>query len=125
MKPDKKELALAREHPRGTEKRRIGAYAAALASPVAYAALPESDRDAMVRWAEARRRIRLEHGIDADSSNLVERLIPEAKLRALVIEGEAMVAAGAANVPELVEEAAREGLPTIVGRIRRAASDSD
>src|SRR5207245_4312095 len=51
-----KELALAREHPRGTERRRLLPYRDALNDAAAYAALAESDRDAIVRWVETRRR---------------------------------------------------------------------
>ena len=116
--PDEKEVALAREHPRGTEKRRLVPFRAALASPAAYAALPKRDRDEIVRWAEARRRIRVEHGVDADAANLVDPLIPEARLRALVIEGEVAAAAVAADVPRLLARAEREGLPAVIREVR-------
>lgn len=120
--PDEKEVALAREHPRGTELRRLMPYREALASPATYAALPRAQRDDIVRWAEARRRIRAEHGVDANVANLVETLLPEARLRALVIEGEVAAAAIAADVPRLVEEAAHDGLPAVVAAIRDAAT---
>ena len=116
--PDEKEVALAREHPRGTEKRRLTPFRPALASPAAYAALPERERDEIVRWAETRRRIRVEHGVDADGANLVDPLIPEARLRALVVGGEVAAAGVAEDVPSLVERAAREGLPRVVREIR-------
>ena len=63
---DAKELALAREHPRGTERRRLLPYRAALNDLAAYAALGESERDVIVRWTETRRRIKADHGIDHD-----------------------------------------------------------
>jgi hypothetical protein len=83
-----KEIALAREHPRGTERRRLLPYRDALNDVAAYAALPESDRDAIVRWVETRRRIKTEYGIDHDPANLADPLLPEERLRAHVIAGE-------------------------------------
>jgi hypothetical protein len=83
-----KEIALAREHPRGTERRRLLPYRDALNDVAAYAALPESDRDAIVRWVETRRRIKKEYGIDNDPANLADPLLPEERLRAHVIAGE-------------------------------------
>jgi hypothetical protein len=83
-----KELALAREHPRGTERRRLLPYRAALNDVDAYAALPESDRDAIVRWVETRRRIKEEYGIDHDPANLADPLLPAERLRAHVLAGE-------------------------------------
>ena len=62
MTIDEKELALAAEHPRGTERRRLLPYRAALNDAATYASLPESDRDAIVRWTEVRRRIRERSG---------------------------------------------------------------
>lgn len=85
---DEKELALATEHPRGTERKRLLPYRAALNDPRAYAALPEADRDVIVRWAEVRRRIAAERGIDHDPANLADPLLPAAALRAHVIAGE-------------------------------------
>lgn len=124
--PDEREIALAREHPRGTEKRRLTPYARALRSPAAYAALSIEGRDEIVRWAEARRRIRLEHGVDANTTNLVDPLIPEATLRAVVVEGEVVAAAAAADVPRLVQRAERDGVPAVVRAIRaRTAESSD
>ena len=85
---DAKELALAREHPRGTERRRLLPYRAALNDPAAYAALGEPERDVIVRWAETRRLIKEEYGIDHDPENLADPLLPLQILRAHVLEGE-------------------------------------
>lgn len=85
---EEKELALAREHPRGTERRRLLPYRAALNDVAAYAALSLADRDAIVRWAETRRRIKEEHGIDHDAANLADPLLPADRLRAHVLAGE-------------------------------------
>ena len=71
---DDKELTLAREHPRGTERRRLLPYRAALNDVATYAALPEGDRDAIVRWAETRRRIKSEFAVDRDAANLADPL---------------------------------------------------
>lgn len=121
MIPDERLVALAREHPRGTERRTLWPLREALASPAAYAALALERRDEIVRWAEARRRIRADHGVDADTRNLADPLIPEAKLRALVVEGEAAAAAAAVDVPRLVAEAERD-LPAVVRAIRSRTS---
>lgn len=121
--PDDKLLALAREHPRGTERRTLLPLRDALRSPTAYAALPPERRDEIVRWAEVRRRLRIEHGLDADAANLADPLIPEARLRALVIAGEAAAAASALDVPSLVAAAETRGLPGVIAEIR-AARDS-
>ena len=94
---DTKELALAREHPRGTERRRLLPYRDALNDVAVYAALPESDRDAIVRWVETRRRIKDEYGIDHDPANLADPLLPAERLRAHVIAGES-AAAGRTDV---------------------------
>ncbi|CAN5254803.1 hypothetical protein BH18CHL2_BH18CHL2_12240 [soil metagenome] len=83
-----RELALAAEHPHGTERRRLLPYRAALNDPSAYARLPEHERDAIVRWAEVRRRIALSHAIDHDPANLADQLLPAARLRAHIVEGE-------------------------------------
>jgi hypothetical protein len=83
-----KELALAREHPRGTERRRLLPYRDALNDVAVYAALGESDRDAIVRWVETRRRIKVEYGIDHDPANLADPLLPAERLRAHVLAGE-------------------------------------
>ncbi len=91
-----REIALATEHPRGTELRRLGPYREALRSPEAYAALPEADRDAIVRWAEVRRLVKERGGIDHDDANLADPLVPAARLRTHVVEGE-RIAAGLAS----------------------------
>ncbi len=92
MTIDERELALAAEHPRGTERRRLLPYRAALNDAAAYAALPEADRDAIVRWTEVRRRIRESIGLDHDPANLADPLLPYARLRAHVLEGERVAA---------------------------------
>lgn len=89
---DTKELALARDHPRGTERRRLLPYRDALNDIRAYAALAESDRDAIVRWVETRRRIKDEYGIDHDPANLADPLLPADRLREHVIAGECTAA---------------------------------
>ena len=88
MTIDEKELALAAEHPRGTERRRLLAYRDALNDAAVYAALPEADRDAIVRWTEVRRRIRDAIGLDHDQANLADPLLPYDQLRAHVLDGE-------------------------------------
>jgi hypothetical protein len=85
---DERELALAAEHPRGTERRRLLPYRNALNDVAAYAALPEGERDAIVRWTEVRRRIRDTVGLDHDPANLADPLLPYAQLRAHVLAGE-------------------------------------
>ena len=87
-----KEITLAREHPRGTERRRLLPYRDALNDVAAYAALAESDRDAIVRWVETRRRIKVEYGIDNDPANLADPLLPADRLRAHVVSGECAAA---------------------------------
>ncbi len=87
-----KELALAREHPRGTEQRMLKPYRAALNDVAAYAALPLADRDAIVRWAAIRCAVRDRFGVDRDELNLAEPLIPASTLRAHVLAGEAKAA---------------------------------
>lgn len=89
---DQRELALAAEHPRGTERRRLLPYRAALNDAATYAALPQLDRDAIVQWTEVRRRVRDSTGLDHDPSNLADPLLPYARLRAHVIEGERLAA---------------------------------
>jgi hypothetical protein len=96
MTIDEKELALATDHPRGTERRRLLPYRAALNDATAYAELPEADRDTIVRWAEVRRRIRDSAGLDHDPANLADPLLPYERLRAHVIEGERIAARRAA-----------------------------
>ncbi len=92
MTIDERELALAAEHPRGTERRRLRPYSDALNDAAAYAALAEADRDAIVRWTEVRRRIRETIGLDNDPANLADPLLPYDRLRAHVIEGERVAA---------------------------------
>lgn len=109
---DERELALATEHPRGTERRRLLPYREALNDPRVYAALPESDRDVIVRWAEIRRRI-VERGVDHDPSNLADPLLPSARLRAHVLEGERL----AAGVDAVDDDGG--DLIALVSRLRR------
>jgi len=87
-----KEIALAREHPRGTERRRLLPYREALNDVAVYAALVLSDRDAIVRWVETRRRIKEQYGIDHDPANLADPLLPVERLRAHVLAGECAAA---------------------------------
>ena len=89
-----KELALAREHPRGTERRRLLPYREALNDVAAYARLPEADRDVIVRWAETRRRIKEAHGVDRDPTNMADPLIAAEALRAHILAGERAAAGG-------------------------------
>jgi hypothetical protein len=96
MTIDDRELALAAEHPRGTERRRLLPYRDALNDASVYAALPEGDRDAIVRWTEVRRRIRDTVGLDNDPGNLADPLLPYMQLRAHVLEGERAAAQRAA-----------------------------
>ncbi len=95
---DEKELALATEHPRGTERRRLLPYRVALNDAAAYARLPEHDRDVIVHWAEIRRRIAW-RGVDHDPLNLADPLLAAAALRAHVLAGE-RIAAGAAPIDD-------------------------
>src|SRR5216683_2184592 len=88
MAIDERDLAVAREHPRGTERRTLGPYREALNDLAAYARLPARDRDVIVRWVEIRRRLAQEHGLDHDPANLADPLLPYAALRAHVIAGE-------------------------------------
>ena len=85
---DENELALARRHPRGTERRRLLPYRDALNDVTAYAALPIADRDVIVRWAETRRRIKVRDGIDHDPANLADPLLSAERLRSHVLAGE-------------------------------------
>ena len=109
-----KELALARQHPRGTELRTLGPFREALNDPSAYAALPERDRDVNVRWAATRCAIRDAHGVDADPANLADPLIPAATLRAHVIGAERR-----ASGSDLADD--EPDLLALVARIRRGA----
>ncbi|MDE3112883.1 MAG: hypothetical protein KGN00_08605 [Chloroflexota bacterium] len=94
-----RDVALATEHPRGTELKRLGPYRDALRAPAAYAALPEADRDAIVRWVEVRRQVKERSGLDHDDANLADPLVPLARLRAHVVDGE-RIAAGLAAVAD-------------------------
>ncbi|HEX6060488.1 MAG TPA: hypothetical protein VF001_00315 [Candidatus Limnocylindria bacterium] len=87
-----KELDQAREHPRGTERRTLAPYRAALNDLDVYAALSETDRDTIVRWAAIRCAVRDRFGVDRDQTNLAEPLIPAGTLRAHVLAGEARAA---------------------------------
>lgn len=108
---DEKELALAVEHPRGTERRRLLPYVVALNDAEAYARLPERDRDIIVRWAEIRRRIS-GRGVDHDPLNLADPLLPATALRSHVLAGE-RIAAGV----DAIDDAGGD-LIEIVARIR-------
>lgn len=85
---DAREIAIAREHPRGTERRRLLPFRDALNDIAAYAALPEADRDVIVHWAETRRLIKAQHGVDNDPANLADPLLPSDRLREHVLAGE-------------------------------------
>jgi hypothetical protein len=87
---DERDLRIALEHPRGTERRTLLPYREALNDTAAYARLPVTDRDVIVRWVEVRRRLKDEHGLDHDPANLVDPLLPYAALRSLVIAGESL-----------------------------------
>ena len=88
MAATERELALAREHPRGTERRTLLPFRDALNDVAAYGRLRVADRDAIVRWVEIRRRLKEDHGLDHDESNLADPLLAYAALRAHVIAGE-------------------------------------
>lgn len=85
---DDRDIAQAREHPRGTERRALLAYRDALNDVGAYVRLPVADRDAIVRWVEIRRRLAEDHALDHDESNLADPLLPYEALRRHVIAGE-------------------------------------
>lgn len=112
-----RELALAIEHPRGTERRRLLPYVVALNDAEAYARLPERDRDVIVRWAEIRRRI-AERGVDHDPSNLADPLLPAAALRSQVLAGERL-AAGTADTGAPAADDDGGDLLEAVARIRQ------
>jgi len=86
---DERDLTLAREHPRGTERRTLLPYREALNDASVYARLAAGERDVIVRWVEVRRRLK-EEGLDHDPNNLADPLLPYAALRALVITGESL-----------------------------------
>ena len=113
---EEKELALAIEHPRGTERRRLLPYVVALNDAEAYARLPERDRDIIVRWAEIRRRI-AGRGVDHDPLNLADPLLPSSALRSHVLAGERL-AAGIASAGASADDDDGGDLIEIVTRIR-------
>ncbi len=85
---DERDLAIALEHPRGTERRTLLPFREALNDVALYARLPVADRDAIVRWVEVRRRLAEDHGLDHDPANLAAGIATSADgggdLRALV-----------------------------------------
>ena len=87
MAIDERDLRIAKEHPRGTERRTLLPYREALNDPAVYARLPAGDRDVIVRWVEVRRLLK-QDGLDHDPKNLADPLLPYEALRALVIAGE-------------------------------------
>lgn len=109
---EERELARAREHPRGTERRTLLPYRDALHDVRAYARLSAADRDVIVRWVEVRRLLVEEHGLDHDDTNLADPLLPYAALRAHVVAGER--AAAGRRGPEDTGGDVRE----VVARIR-------
>ncbi len=111
------ELTLATEHPRGTERRRLLPYRDALNDAAAYARLPETDRDIIVRWAEVRRLI-AGRGVDHDPSNLADPLLPASRLRAHVLDGERL----AARVATVADEGG--DLIALVTRLRRSGAET-
>lgn len=113
---DDREIALATEHPRGTELRRLGPYRSALNSAEAYARLAAPDRDTIVRWAETRRIVRDRSGLDHDPANLADPLIPVDRLRAHVVEGERI----ASGMPAFEDPGG--DLIAVVARIRGAST---
>jgi hypothetical protein len=88
---DERDLAIAREHPRGTERRTLLPYREALGDVAAYARCAVADRDVIVRWVEVRRRL-ADGGLDHDDANLADPLLPYARLRAHVLAGEYLAA---------------------------------
>lgn len=114
---DEHDLWIAREHPRGTERRILLAYRDALNDVAAYARLPVADRDAIVRWVEVRRRLREQHALDHDPANLADPLLPYRALLAHVIAGE-QAAAGRSGTVDDVD--AGGDIREAVARIRAA-----
>jgi hypothetical protein len=109
MAIDERDLALAREHPRGTERRTLLPYRAALNDPAVYGRLPAADRDVIVRWVEVRRRLKQDHSLDHDPNNLADPLLPYAALRALVIAGETAAGSGSARPDPAPSDVAEGG----------------
>ena len=93
MSIDERDLAIAREHPRGTERRTLLPYREALNDVAAYARLPLRDRDVIVRWTEIRRVLAEGTRLDHDAANLADPLLPYERLRAHVIAGECRASA--------------------------------
>ena len=89
MAIEERDLRIAREHPRGTERRTLLPYREALNDASVYARLAAGDRDVIVRWVEVRRRLK-DDGLDHDPNNLADPLLPYAALRSLVIAGESL-----------------------------------
>ena len=109
-----REVAAGLAHPRGTEMRRLGPYREALHGPSAYAALAATDRDAIVHWAEVRRRMAA-RGVDSDPRNLADPLVDAGALRGLVVEGERLAGGGR------VDDDGGD-LIALVGRMRDASA---
>lgn len=93
MHIDERDLRLAREHPRGTERRTLLPHREALNDPAAYVRLSAADREAILRWVEIRRLLRERYALDHDPSNLADPLLPYEALREAVMRGEARIAA--------------------------------
>ena len=93
MEISDRDLALAREHPRGTERRTLAPYREALNDPAAYTRLRPDERDIIIRWAEIRRRLKTNDGLDHDPANLSDPLLPYEALRDAVLQGESLDAA--------------------------------
>src|SRR2546428_4118621 len=72
-----------------------------------------ADRDVIVRWAETRRRIKADDGIDHDPGNLADPLLPAELLRAHVLAGERL----AARRPDFIDPGG--DLVTVVEGLRR------
>src|SRR5258708_8660765 len=94
----------------------LGPYRAALNDVRTYAALPLTDRDAIVRWAAIRCAVRDRFGVDRDQANLAEPLIPAATLRAHVIAGEATAAGRPIQYPATHPLAPPPPLPPSLAR---------
>jgi len=109
-----RDLALAREHPRGTERRTLLPYREALNDPAAYARLAVEERDVIVRWTEIRRLLLTAHGLDNDAANLADPLLPYAALREVVVRGES----AGASVVEPAGSTDDEDLRAVVARLR-------
>jgi len=107
---DERDLAIAFEHPRGTERRTLLPYRKALSDVAAYARLPVRDRDVIVRWVEVRRRLDIDLDLDHDPANLADPLVPYAALRAHVLDGERLASGargaedGAGDMRDIVAE---------------------